>query len=167
MIYKIENILNEFELKFLKNLCENFKISNRPTNSNFYVRMKITESDFLKGIEEKFNSYIEPIKNQKYTLIQNGSCWINRVDIDTNTNDGFHHDITDISLVIYINDDFDGGRLEYIEGSERKAIEVKQNLGIVLDDKIPHRVTPVTEGVRYSLVCFFVEGNSKTKKTLL
>ncbi len=167
MIYQIENILNNNEFEFIKKLCKNFKTSNTPKNNNFYVRMKITEIEFLKNIEQKFNSFIEPIKYRKYALIENGSCWINKVDTNTNTNDDFHYDVTDISLIIYINENFEGGELEYVESTKRNQIKIKENLGVILDNKTLHRVLPVTNGLRYSLVCFFVEANSKIKKTLL
>ena len=62
------------------------------------------------------------------------------------------------------SDDFIGGELEYIEETKRNQINVKENLGIILDEKTLHRVLPVTTGIRYSLVCFFVEANTKVRR---
>ena len=166
MIY-IENILTKDELSYLKELCYHYKVSDIPKSMNYYVRMKVDDADFLKKIENKFNLIIGPIKNKKYMLIPNESSWINKVGVETNKNDGFHYDTTEMSLVIYINDNFEGGELQYIENGVRKEIKIKENSGVVMEDKLKHRVLPVTNGIRYSMVCFFVESFSKINKTLM
>lgn len=60
-----------------------------------------------------------------------------------------------ISASFIINDDYDGGNLCFFD----KSIKVKQKLGSVIvfpsNFMYPHEVTPVTEGVRYSLVTWF------------
>ena len=166
MIY-IENILTKDELSYLKELCYHYKVSDIPKSMNYYVRMKVDDADFLKKIENKFNFIIGPIKNKKYMLIPNESSWINKVGVETNKNDSFHYDTTEMSLVIYINDNFEGGELQYIENGIRKEIKIKENIGVVMEDKLKHRVLPVTNGIRYSMVCFFVESFSKINKTLM
>jgi predicted 2-oxoglutarate/Fe(II)-dependent dioxygenase YbiX len=57
---------------------------------------------------------------------------------------------------LYLNDDYSGGELEYINdtGSKSKIIPQK-NLIITMSNRLQHRVLPISNGVRYSLVAFF------------
>ena len=59
--------------------------------------------------------------------------------------------IRKISCTILLNDDFEGGEFE-IQTTEKKVIELKKKDIIIFQSDTPHRVRPVTSGVRHSLV---------------
>jgi len=64
--------------------------------------------------------------------------------------------------MIWINENFDGGEFEYIdEKKEKIKIKPKNNLSIISNNKLPHRVLPVIKGVRFSLIMFFEIGKKK------
>ena len=50
-----------------------------------------------------------------------------------------------------LNDDFEGGEFE-IQTTEKNVVELKKKDVIIFHADTPHRVTPVTKGVRHSLV---------------
>ena len=81
---------------------------------------------------------------------------INRVDNTTNQNDHYHIDNSDWTIVTYINDEFVGGDFVYTLGNKEDThIKVEKNLSIIMNKETPHKITPITTGVRFSFACFF------------
>ena len=65
-----------------------------------------------------------------------------------------------ISVSIVLNDDYEGGSLffRYLDDkSNIKDVEVKPRAGdmIIFPSFIDHKVSPVTKGIRYSIVAWF------------
>lgn len=60
--------------------------------------------------------------------------------------------IRKISFTVLLNDDFEGGEFEILQGTEKVVIELKKQDVIIFMSDTPHRVRPVTKGVRHSLV---------------
>ena len=58
-----------------------------------------------------------------------------------------------MSLLLNHESEFEGGELELIEPN--KKVQIKQGQGIFFASFLNHRVTPVTRGVRKSLVVWF------------
>ena len=65
-----------------------------------------------------------------------------------------------LSMSVILNDDFDGGEFEFASYKNEKCLitPLKPKLGdvIIFPSIMEHRVAPVTKGVRYSLVNWFV-----------
>ena len=59
-----------------------------------------------------------------------------------------------------LNDNFDGGAFEFVsysnEDSTVTSIEAEAGSIIIFPSSMEHRVAPVTKGIRYSLVTWFV-----------
>ena len=64
-----------------------------------------------------------------------------------------------ISMSYVINDDFDGGELEFFHGGEKIIINATKDSLIAFTSFINHRVHKVTRGVRKALVVW-VNGES-------
>ena len=79
---------------------------------------------------------------------------------DKPENPFIHKNVRKISLSIILNDDFEGGDLEFAtykkEKCEIETIKTKAGDMIFFPPGVEHRVTPVTKGVRYSLVSLFL-----------
>ena len=75
-------------------------------------------------------------------------------------NSFLHGKVRKISMSMILNDDFEGGDLEFCSyfNGECKIIPVKLNVGnmIFFLSGVEHRVAPVTKGTRYSLVSWFL-----------
>ena len=167
MLYIIDNILNKKNLDILLKQYENFIQNVYPDENNSYNRMLISES-IISLFSDNLKQILFEKLNTEYLLLPNKSVWVNYVDTESNKNDSFHFDASEVSIVIYLNENFKGGELEYIDESGNKIIYIpKTNSGLIMTNKLLHRVLPVTEGERYSLVCFFENKNTKIKKTLL
>ena len=90
---------------------------------------------------------------------------------------GWHRDVNEsaispngesrkLSLTLCLTDpkDYEGGELQFFNGErpmDKKTVEEIRGQGsvIVFDSRDWHRVTPVTKGTRYSLVCWTVGPN--------
>ena len=71
-----------------------------------------------------------------------------------------HGQVRKISMSIILNDNFEGGAFEFASYAKEKCsitpIETKVGDMIFFCSGMEHRVAPVTKGVRYSLVNWFV-----------
>lgn len=63
-----------------------------------------------------------------------------------------------LSLVLWLNDDYEGGEFELIHTSLESPVTIPKEKGklIIFPSFLFHRVTPVTKGVRKSLVAWIV-----------
>jgi len=58
-----------------------------------------------------------------------------------------------LSMTLLLNDNFEGGEFQFFTGDEKpQSVEMKAGTIIVFPSFLYHRVTPVTNGVRNSLV---------------
>ena len=58
-----------------------------------------------------------------------------------------------ISLSILLNDDYEGGDLAFFLTGEQ-SLKPDAGQAIAFPSFLPHRVTPLTKGIRWSLVCW-------------
>jgi hypothetical protein len=156
----IEYFISEIKNKELETVTLK---SDNGEYTNFYNRYAIP--DF-----SKYTTYLENMLfdeyNQKYVFQEKGA-WINKINTNTNNNDAFHLDSSDLTIVTYLNDDFIGGEFEYIDNNNQHIkIKPQTNVSLIMNNKLLHRVKPITIGERLSLVCFF-NFDTKTKKTIL
>ena len=166
-------ILNDSDVSYLNKKCETSSFANKPfigeNGKNYFFREYLDLKDYL--LQNFITNIVYYVKNKlNNNNISLHSININRVDINSNKDDTFHFDNAEVSCLIYLNDDYVGGELEYKNGDDQIKIKPKKHSIIIMSDKLPHRVLPVTEGIRYSLVVFFVKEeiiNPKTIKTII
>lgn len=74
-------------------------------------------------------------------------------------NGGF---VRKLSMTVLLNDDYEGGNFQFVQiNSGKLKIDTPEFNGkagsvIVFPSDMEHRVTPVTKGIRYSLVAWFI-----------
>jgi len=168
MIEQLTNLFDENYINFLLNEIKdkNFETIGQKLNSieyNYYNRYHLEIDDNRK---ENIESFLYKKYNKKYVL-KNKGIWINKITPETNKDDTFHTDTSDLTIVTYLNDDYTGGEFEYINKSNKPIkIETQLGLSLIMDNILMHRVSPVLSGNRYSLVCFF-DMITKNEKTII
>jgi predicted 2-oxoglutarate/Fe(II)-dependent dioxygenase YbiX len=168
-IDKDSKVLNDDDMELLQKKCDNFISSQSPTldkdNINFYFREYMDLKDpLMHNIVMGLESYI---KTKLYTNLELKSMWINKIDINSNKDDNFHKDISPCSLILYLNDDYIGGELEYInDTNNRVKIIPQKKLVVIMNNQLEHRVLPITSGVRYSFAAFFGFMDNQTKSII-
>jgi len=163
IIFK-EDFLLENEYKFLNKVCERFTPSSTPKDNKHYYKQTIDNVSELKSFLERSKKELEDFYQRTNEKISIGEIWINKVTPETNRTDKVHFDKDELTSVTFLNDDFIGGELE-IQG-DKSYKKVKPQKGTTLffyGSKLPHRVLPVTEGERYTLIVFWVWNKKKEK----
>jgi hypothetical protein len=161
------NLFTLEEKETLEKKCTLFVNNSSLNSTNYYVRESIhKDNPEFQTIISKINNCVN--KQLKTINIKLDAFWINKITNETNKNDGFHKDSSDITFLMYLNDEFTGGEYEYMveETQKREKLKPKKYLSIITNRDIEHRVKPVLEGERYSIV-FFYSYTKKTNKTLL
>ena len=65
-----------------------------------------------------------------------------------------------LSAIYFINDDYEGGEIQFCFPSSDESLNIKPSANTMIvwpsNFMFPHRVTKVTKGIRYSVVCWAV-----------
>jgi predicted 2-oxoglutarate/Fe(II)-dependent dioxygenase YbiX len=158
----IENFLSNDELIYLNSLCNNFiettKFSIKSNHNSYIRKMLDAKTDLLE--------YQTKVKIHLGSEYEFDGLWINKINANTNQNDDFHKDDSDLSIVTYLNEDFEGGEFQYIFDNEKIKIKPIINLSVIMNRTISHRVLNVTSGERFSLISFYKKPLKKTKTLL-
>ena len=87
-----------------------------------------------------------------------GGCHL--VKYNNPTNAFMHGHVRKLSMTVLLNKSFEGGDFEFTSYSKEECtitpVEMNQGDIIVFPSWMEHRVAPVTKGIRYSLVTWFV-----------
>lgn len=73
--------------------------------------------------------------------------------------DTFHNRSTEVrklTVLAFLNDDFEGGKFYIANGHERFYPEQKKGTVLIFPSFMPHGVEPITKGIRYSIVSWMV-----------
>jgi PKHD-type hydroxylase len=113
-------------------------------------------------IELQFKGYgLDEIEKFQFTKYTNGGHY------DWHTDTGLNFGNRFCSIVIQLNDEYNGGALLY-KNHDSTEIEFEKGIGnlFIFNSSIEHKVTPITFGIRYSLVSWIklkeIEGYKKT-----
>lgn len=73
--------------------------------------------------------------------------------------DTFHGRSTEVrklTVLVFLNDDFEGGKFYIANGHNRTYPEQKKGTVLIFPSFMPHGVEPITKGIRYSIVTWMV-----------
>ena len=133
----------------------------RVSNVKFHERNEKTAWIF-----DKLNFVIQAANERFYNFNLNGYAEFQYTTYDANGRYDWHTDMSfgqkygndaeprKLSLSLALNDNFEGGEFQINNGKEETAVTVPMHKGrvVLFPSFMIHRVTPVTKGVRKSLV---------------
>ena len=153
-IIKLLNNDDKILIQYKNNIIENSLNlpveKNQPTDADGW--------DFSKNIPiidvvlNKLSDYLKNIGNYKFVVQK----------LDETKHSIPHTDSYDYTLVLLLNNEFDGGELII----EDVPSQLKKGNLIIFEAKKTHYVSKITKGDRYTLVGF-ISLKNKTKKTLM
>ena len=106
------------------------------------------------NIDSGLNFQIDGVDHLQLTKYSAPSGHYN-YHIDGNGYTESNSKVRKLSMTCLLNDDFEGGDFNF-RISEEYSVKMEQGDVLFFPSYFPHRVTPVTKGVRYSLVTRFV-----------
>lgn len=181
IVKTIENFLTEEECNKIidNNLDDTLYEAGIGTKKHVEKKIRDSKINFIKNeiIEEKLLNEIKKYVNLKgytvsvvkefqFTKYEKGGHY----DWHTDSNNDFEEFSNRFySTVIQLNDDYSGGDLLYKDENEQ-TIEFKRGVGnlFIFSSSILHKVNPVIEGDRYSLVNWLsIKEIKDYQKTLL
>lgn len=152
-------------------------LTKQPADTDLYRSSKVNFHDYdedNKWIFQRLNYVISEINKKYYNFDLRGYDFFQYSEYNSETSDryDFHVDMISgtncvedvdrfrkLSVVMLLNEpyiDFEGGHFEITTGHEEEIERIAMNKGkiILMPSFIVHRVTPVTEGTRKSLVAW-------------
>ena len=177
-IKQINNFLTKEECDFIINkgihdsTLKESEIYTDKTGSVIDYKLRKSKQSYLDlpEIKERIFNYISneiKIKGKKLKELEKKFHFL-KYDIDSHFN--WHTDSNDTNInqrfctiVIQLNEDYEGGELLYKKDS---IFEFERGIGnlYIFNSSLEHAVRPITKGVRYSIVLWFglIEDNTKT-----
>jgi|LakMenEpi13Oct10_1017325.scaffolds.fasta_scaffold01093_3 PKHD-type hydroxylase len=179
----IDGVFDDSEIGNIANYCETLELNDAKIVTDEYVNQVriskvafIGKDDTTEWFYNKFNHVINRVNNNYYgfdlhgyesiqytTYDKDGKFeWHTDLLYDENLGNTKNSDTRKLSLVMLLNtpgEDFTGGEFLINTGKEEDAITIAMKRGTIVSfpSFIPHKVAPVTSGVRKSLV-IWVEG---------
>lgn len=162
------DIINSYDGTNLSNATianQELNLSKRKSKIDFVEIENLSEKlfNFIKNEIIFKNSSFDKIKKFQFTKYEVGDFYGWHTDYGKNNPDRY------VSLVILLNDDYEGGELKYKDVNSGEEFTFKRGTGnlFVFSSYTLHMVTPVTKGERYSLVNWLGITQTNFKKTLL
>jgi hypothetical protein len=137
--------------------CKLINISKSDIISkNHFIRKKIDDDIF-----EIASKIIDNIRSKFQTLVISQDTGYTLLEYDTG---GFYTQHTDsyttepraISCSLCLNDDYEGGEFAFFDRELKYKLKKGSAITFPSNHMFPHEIMPVTEGVRYSIITWFI-----------
>lgn len=169
--------LSEGQISSKPNEAESSNFTPTPTMNDNVRRSKVsfhTPSENTQWIFDRLNSVIELINNRWYNFDINGYDQFQYSEYHSTNNGcyGWHSDLflgplpnnsyaetRKLSLTLLLSDpdtDFEGGELQFGHETTAESAKIKKGTLILFPSFELHQVTPVTKGVRKSIVVWIL-----------
>jgi len=100
-------------------------------------------------------TWIEHLQLTSYSAEQRG-CYAQHLDVSTSAKTQFQTGLRKLSVTVQLTneEEYQGGDLKIYDGSDGQIVPRQQGTVIVFPSFMLHEVTPVTQGIRKSLVAW-------------
>lgn len=135
-----------------KRKCDTITISSLNGIQDRYIDKQLYDA-YNKCMREYCRNipYMMIEEDEGYMLLRysKGGEYIQHVDAGKANN-------RTLSAIIALNDEYEGGELEFFDGAYKIYLKKGSAIFFPSSFQYPHRVCPITSGVRYSVVTWFV-----------
>lgn len=148
----IDGHINHYKINKERRLCKASSII-----TPYYC--DIIWNNIHNALEEylKITPYLHISKNKDgYTLLkyEKNGLFKEHVDfIDVTNNE---KNIRQLAVVILLNDEFEGGCLQFFNGTYTVPLKKNQLVIYPANFMYPHQVTPIVSGIRYTIVTWLL-----------
>jgi len=131
-------------------------------NLNFDTATNLFYFNFIKyEIERFFISYSSKFPKMRSTTINQIDLLKYSVGQSYNIHtDQFSNSPRHLSVIMNLNDDYEGGDLVFTDQKEKEIKRIKLGKGTIIffpsNFMYPHKIEPITKGTRYSIVAWLL-----------
>ena len=110
----------------------------------------LNESKIYSYKAKDIDNYSDFLISNKLKLHKPPVLRVQVIDNSVKVNNNTHTHTSNWNYILFLNDDFDGGELVI----ENITVKPVKNQLVMFSGDTPHKVLPVTNGTRYTLVVF-------------
>ena len=118
------------------------------------------EAGWQYEIKSAESSQITRYKKGGFYNFHRDGAGCHLVKYNNPTNAFMHDNVRKLSMTLLLNKSFEGGDFEFASYNKEKcdiaSVEMNQGDIVVFPSWMEHRVAPITKGIRYSLVTWFL-----------
>ena len=118
------------------------------------------EAGWQYEIKSAESSQITRYKKGGFYNFHRDGAGCHLVKYNNPTNAFMHDNVRKLSMTVLLNESFEGGNFEFASYGKEECVitplEMKQGDVVVFPSFMEHRVAPITKGIRYSLVTWFL-----------
>jgi SM-20-related protein len=107
------------------------------------------------ALENHFATTLRDCEPPQFLRYEKGDFFVRHQDGNSHQNDFDHLRIRRISIVVFLNDSFTGGSLNFYDQTTTFALMGETGLLVAFKSDIFHEVLPVTSGERFTFVSWF------------
>jgi len=107
------------------------------------------------ALENHFGTSLTDCERPQFLRYEKGDFFVRHQDGNTHQLDFDHLRVRRISIVVFLNDSFSGGRLNFYDPTTEFALAGETGLLVAFKADTFHEVLPVTGGERFTIVSWF------------
>ena len=128
--------------------------SLHPSNETFSEMWnRVFEQKSL--LEDHFGESLADCERPQFLRYNEGDFFVRHQDGNTKQLDFDHLRVRRISIVVFLNDDFNGGALKFSDDSTTFDLHGETGLLLAFRADVFHEVCPVTTGERFTMITWF------------
>lgn len=107
------------------------------------------------ALESHFGESLTDCERPQFLRYEEGDFFVRHQDGNTKQLDFDHLRIRRISIVVFLNDNFSGGTLNFYDGPNTFALGGETGLLVAFRADTFHEVVPITNGERFTIISWF------------
>ncbi len=107
------------------------------------------------ALESHFGTSLTDCERPQFLRYQKGDFFVRHQDGNTHQLDFDHLRVRRISIVVFLNDSFSGGSLNFYDPTTTFALTGETGLLVAFKADTFHEVLPVTSGERFTIISWF------------
>jgi SM-20-related protein len=106
-------------------------------------------------LEDHFGESLADCERPQFLRYEKGDFFVRHQDGNTHQLDFDHLRIRRISIVVFLNDSFNGGALKFHDGATTFDLLGETGLLVAFRADLFHEVVPITSGERFTMISWF------------
>jgi len=120
-----------------------------------FTRIHERIAEKRSALESHFGATLTDCERPQFLRYRTGDFFVRHQDGNTDQHEFDHLRIRRISIVVFLNDAFSGGSLNFHDDATTYALAGETGLLVAFKAETVHEVVPVTSGERFTVITWF------------